>query len=414
MHQLQLHTVLACAVALAALISTAAPSAASAAPRPPGGILAPPPGPIKPPPPPAAPLAQPLTATRLDVTIHWQDRSTNEQKFVVYKRDVRGAWRFYYEVATNHMAGVSDEYLITDIDHSVSGQCYMIESLGVTGTAASQEVCTVRPDPSRFPQAPPTATKQWHGLSSINDGTGNLASNARPSDNAELTYANQTWGLDLDWAEWPALWKVEAQGGPQLMHGQAVALRVWGGGWLKYADDVHGTNLTFSDTPSYEWYVLTANVGTPLAGGPFALWNSAVRDYLVASDSIFGVSLEWYENTQHDPPPSPTPQQGVKTVALYNCISEARPLEMWVSDLSAGGGWTDKGQLDSQWSGSCPASATPWTFSPPVSGHVYQVRSVDFLAPGCDNDPTDGGCWRSTTPPFVSDTNGQVAVFTIG
>src|SRR5450631_2497499 len=103
----RLHTVLACAVATAALISTAAPAAVSAAPRPPGGILAPPPGPIKPPPPPAAPLAQPLTATRLDVTIHWQDRSTNEQKFVVYKRDKRGAWRFFYEVSSNHMAGVS-------------------------------------------------------------------------------------------------------------------------------------------------------------------------------------------------------------------------------------------------------------------------------------------------------------------
>ena len=408
-------TVFAAAVAAVALMSTAGPAAASAAQGPPGGIVVPPPGPIKPLPPPVAPLAQPLTATGLDVTIRWQDRSTNEQKFVVYKRDVHGAWRGFYEVPTSDMSGVSSDYQVVDIGHGVSGQCYMIAAVGATGTTSSQEVCTVRPDPSQFPQAPPTATQQWHGLSSVNDRGGDLWNDAREGDSVWLTHANQTWGVDLDWIDYPSLWTVEAQGGPHLMHGQAVALRVWGGGWLKYADDVHGINLELSDTPSYEWYALSGSPGTPLAGGDFALWNSAAGDYLVADDQFFGVGLEWYGNTLTPPPAPPTPQPGVKTLALYNCVDEERPLEMWVSDLSAGGGWADKGQVDSLWSdGGCRTeTAQPWTFTPPVSGHQYQVRAVDFQAPGCDDDPTRGDCWRFDWT-FPSDTNGQVVSKTVG
>jgi hypothetical protein len=346
------------------------------------------------------------------VTIRWQDRSTNEQQFVVYKRDVEGAWRGFYAVPTSSPSGVSGDYQVVDIDHSVSGQCYMIAAVGASGTTSSPEACTVRPDPGRFPQAPPPATQQWSGLSSVNDGPGSLRSNARPSESDELTNANQTWGVDLDWTEFPALWKAEAKGGPHLMQGQAVALRVWGGGWLKYADKTYGTDVELSSTPSYEWYPTAGAPGTPL-GGDYALWNDAAHDYLVADDHFLGVGLEWYQNTLPVTPTPPTPQPGVKTLAEYNCISEARPLEIWVSDLSAGGGWTDKGRLESQWSGGgCPGSAQPWTFSPPVSGHVYQVRSVDLLAPRCQNDPTRGGCWRSDTT-FTSDTNGQVVVIVI-
>lgn len=360
---------------------------------------------------PAPPGVYPLEVTAQAVNVRWYDRSTTEQKFVVYKRDQSGAWHVINQAPTRNVAGMSGDYSYLDTDHSVSGQCYMIAAVDEWGGAGyTQEQCTVRPDPSRFPQAYPASTKQWYGLDNKNDGTGDLYNSAR---NLSLTHENQTTGVDLNWQTNPALWKIEAQGGPNLMHGQAVALRVWGGGWLKYGNETWGVDLVLSETPSYEWYVLGNTPGSTIDNGSFVLWNSAANDYLVSGDQTFGVSLDWYKKTQpSEPPPSSSPS-GVKTFVAYNCISEQRPLEMWVSDLTAGGGWTDMGQLDSQYaSGGCPQTGSPFTFTP-TSGHAYEVRSVDYQASGCSNDPTNGGCWRSDTT-FVGDANGQVVSTDIG
>ena len=103
----------------------------------------------------------------------------------------------------------------------------------------------------------------------------------------------------------------------------------------------------------------------------------------------------------------------MKTFVVDNCVSEQRPLEMWVADLSAGTGYADAGRLDSQWSnGGCPETGQPWTFTP-KSGHQYLVRAVDYLADGCSNDPSIGSCWRSETT-FIGAANGQVVSTTVG
>src|SRR5262249_28238943 len=156
-------------------------------------------------------------------------------------------------------------------DRSLSGQCYRVAAVNENGAGSTKEMCTVRPDPSRFPQNVPQAVQQWTGLSSVNDGTGNLQNSAR-SSYTSLTWESQTFGVDLNWTKYSALWKIEAQGGPQLMRGQAVALRVWGGGWLKYGDQTWGVDLVLSDTPSYEWYVLAGTPGGPIDDGRWALW----------------------------------------------------------------------------------------------------------------------------------------------
>ena len=378
------------------------------------GIIPPPIGVIPPiigivqPPAPVSPGVYPLKAMPLAVTIDWYDRSTDEQKFVLYRRTATGAWQDIYEVPTHSVAGVGDNYSYVDTSRSLSGQCYMIAAVNQNGGGDTGEECTVRPDASRFPQSVPSSVVQWAGLSNVNDGTGNLQTTTRLSYTS-LTWANQTFGVDLDWSESPALWKIEAQGGPHLMDGQAVALRVWGGGWLEYGNETWGVDLVLSDTPSYEWYVLGGPAGASLNGGPFALWNSAADDYLVYGDETFGVNLNWYKKTLPPPPPS-----GVKTFVAYNCIDEQRPLEMWVADLTAGTGYVDEGQLGSQWADSgCPETGKPFTFTPTATGHEYLVRSVDYLAPGCSNDPTIADCWRSSTT-FVGDTNGQTLSTTIG
>jgi hypothetical protein len=346
------------------------------------------------------------------VTVSWFDRSSTEQKFVVYKRDLRGAWRVIYQVPTRNVAGSSGDYSYLDTDTSVSGQCYMIAAVDSSDQAGyTQEECTVRPDPSRFPQAIPHTVSQWYGLNRVNDGTGDLFNSDRLQ---KLVHANQTFGVDLDWDSHSAVWKIEAQGGPQLMKGQAVALRVWGGGWLRYGHNDLGVDLTLSDTVSYEWYVLGGTPGVTLDSGTFALWSSAANDYLVSGHQTWGVSLNWYQKTQpSSPPPTPPSPTGVRTFVAYNCISEERPLEMWVADLSARTGWTDQGRLDSQWSsGGCPQTGQPFTFTP-TAGHQYDVRSVDYQANGCSNDPSIGSCWRSDTT-FVGAPNGQPFTTTIG
>jgi hypothetical protein len=386
------------------------PAAAVAA-GPPGGIVGPfGGGVIKAPSPPAQPGLYALQASPTAVIVGWYDRSTDEQKFVLYRRSASGAWQEIYEVPTRNVTGGGD-YYYDDTDHSVSGQCYRIAAVNQNGSGFTSEECTVRPDPSVFPQSPPTAVKQWVGLSSVNDGTGDLQTTTRSQDTS-LTWSNQTFGVDLNWSSPPALWKIEAQGGPQLMGGQAVALRVWGGGWLKYGHETWGVDLQLSDTPSYEWYLLAGTPGRPIDGSTFALWNSAANDYLVYGDETFGVNLNWYQKTLPQQNPPPPPPHGVKSYVIYNCTTEQRPVEMWVSDLSAGGGWVDEGRLDEQYAGSaCPYAGQPFTFTPPVPGHEYEIEAVDYLAPGCSNEP-NMSCERLIRT-FVADPGGDVLSATI-
>jgi hypothetical protein len=363
---------------------------------------------------PAVPGEYPLQTSQDAVVVPWYDRSTDEQSFIVYRRDAGGNWQNVYQVNTRNEAGVGDNYSWVDTDTNQSGQCYMIAAVGTFGAGDSSEECTVRPDPFQFPQAVPQVTRQWFGLSDVNDGTGPLQTATRDSY-TNLIWSNETFGVNLDWSENTSLWKVQAQGGPQVMYGQAVALRVWGGGWLKYGNETWGVDLQLSDTPSYEWYILGAPPGTPVDGETFALWNSSAHDYLVFGDQTWGVNLNWYQKTLPQSTTPPPPPPGVKTLIAYNCISEERPLEMWVEDFTAGTGFVDMGQLQTAWDddGDCaPTSGNVWTFTP-TPGHTYLVRSVDFSAPGCSNDPTNGDCWRSDTT-FTGDANGQVVSDEIG
>ncbi len=73
---------------------------------------------------PLAPGLYPLAASARAVTVDWYDRSTNEQQFVVYKRDLQGDWQQVYEVPSRNVAEPDGNYSWVDTDTSVSGQCY--------------------------------------------------------------------------------------------------------------------------------------------------------------------------------------------------------------------------------------------------------------------------------------------------
>ena len=246
----------------------------------------------------------------------------------MYKRDLTGAWQRIDAVPTRTATGDTgyDYYSYVDPDTSVSGQCYMIAAVNQYGAGNSSEDCTVRPDPSVFPQVVPAAVRQWNGLSDVNDGTGDLFD--RPRGHS-LVWAHQTFGVDLNWSSNKALWKIEAQGGPHLMYGQAVALRVWGGGWLRYGHQTWGVDLTLSNTPSYEWYILgDVRPGVAIDSRPalladeFALWNSRAKTYLITRYQTWGVSLDGYQQnssfgTVHDTSVFMTAQPPVQGYVPY-------------------------------------------------------------------------------------------------
>jgi hypothetical protein len=306
------------------------------------------------------------------------------------------------------------DYTWVDTGTDVSGQCYMIAAYNDAATGYTSEECTVRPDPSRFPQAVGSYAPQWSGLSNTNDGTGNLV-NTMIEQN--LLYGDRTWGVNLTWGD-NSLWRVEAQGGPHLMKGQAVALKVWGGGWLKYGNQTFGVDLQLSSTPVYEWYPIglrgdsseSAWAGSNLEdGGTFALWNSSAQAYLVQGHQTWGIGLEWYRvGGGSSPSPTPTPPHGVKTERVLNCSVEQHAVEVWIADQTVGGGFVDKGRVDQQYgSAGCPDSGSvPLTFSP-LSGHHYLLVATDSSLSGCNgtNDPQYGACQKMTAQ-FDGDANG--------
>ena len=270
------------------------------------------------------------------VNLCWVDSSTNETEFVVYKRSlVTGAFQAIYQSPTRNGPGVGDGYSWSDIDvhyeasqrcwsgacaldpdpgAATDGWCYMVAAVDQLGPRDSTEQCTVRPNPEWFPQAAYPVVKQWNGLSDVNGGTGDLHNRPR---GGSLIHTDKTFGVDLDFSSKPALWKIQAQGGSkQVMYGQAVALRVWGGGWLTYdPNEETGVTLGLSQTPSYEWFVIGGQPGTPIDSRPayqapeFALWNSRTKTYLITKYQPYGVNLAWY---------TPKPQFGlVGTVSMY-------------------------------------------------------------------------------------------------
>lgn len=265
------------------------------------------------------------------------------------------------------------------------------------------------------PSVVPPGAAQWSGLSSVNNGTGTLLNH---NNNQNLFHNHSTLGVDLDFQSGPSLWRVQsANGSANLVKGQQVALRVWGGGWLKTGSPVFGIGLEMNlDTPAYQWYVLGGGaLGDPLNNGTFALWNSVQNDFLIYDPGagLGVVSLNWYKTVHGSQPPPPS---GIKTFRMFNCSVQQHSVEVWIADLTAGGGYVDHGTLNQQYgsSGCIAPGSVPFVFVPPVSGHVYRVVATDKFLPACPglDDPTIGACQKSVSA-FTSLTTGATETVTI-
>jgi hypothetical protein len=381
--------------------------------------------PIFTPGPPATPGLCPLQASEYDVVVGWYARSDNATSFVVYRLDGQGNPQEVFEIPAYTEAGGGEPYSWTDTDTDQSGQCYKIAAVNSDGTTDSPVECTVRPDAFQFPPADgiqPGST-QWSGLSGDNDGTGPLENAEHGSTNNLIWQVNKRsifpfhcgCGVDLAFTNKTSLWKVQATGGPNIMYGEAVALRVWGGGWLEYAHQTFGVDLHLVSTPVYQWYILGGTPGDTVDSSEFALWDSAASDFLVEHGQTFGPDLEWYKKTLPPTTPPPPAPVGVRLLVEYNCSMDGLPVEMWVDDSTAGTGWSDRGTVPNGWvdgDGCEETSDNSWGFTP-ISGHRYEVRAVDFEADGCSNDPTISSCDIADVS-FVGDANGIVDSIPIG
>lgn len=343
---------------------------------------------------PRPPGAFSIQATPLNVTIRWSDDSTDEQKFVVYRRDEHANWQAIFQAPTRNAAARDGDYTYVDNGHSISGQCYVVAAVNQNGAGYTDEHCTVRPDASRFPQSVPKAAKQWSGLSNVNDGTGALRNSAlKRTEGTALHYQRRTFGINLGWTS-PnhSLWKIEAEGGPHLMYGQAVALRVWGGGWVKYGRRTWSINLVWSSTPSYEWYILGGVPGDTPDGQDFALWNSVAKDYVVFHTRTPGVDLAWYSDTV---PPSTAGTVHAATVTM----TAQPPVEGYVPFLGYFGGGPGNTSILTKVSN--PPGGPTLRFLKP--GHGSQdcgnASAVILLTPGETMQAKDmQALWGSKTP----------------
>jgi hypothetical protein len=109
-----------------------APAGALVSTRLPAMVLPVPSGPL-------APGPGQLVAYRYSVTVNWYDRSSDEQSFVVYRRDADGTWQPVDEVPTRNVAGSGERYAWVDTDLSLGGQCYMIAAVNAMGSGSTAE-----------------------------------------------------------------------------------------------------------------------------------------------------------------------------------------------------------------------------------------------------------------------------------
>ncbi|WP_422754196.1 hypothetical protein [Micromonospora sp. WMMD708] len=253
--------------------------------------------------------------------------------------------------------------------------------------------------------APPSAVVDWEGLPTWSGGYGPMRNQSNGLK--ALRYAERDYGINLNWTDWPnSRWEVYGEGLPTnapITSTTKVALRVPGGGYLRWGAQSYGIDLVWSATAVYEWNLITT------AGGQ-ALFNRSRNDYVVYGSRPWGVNLIWSGDAMVTPPDSGV--TGVRTLLTYNCHNDRRPLRIWINDMDAGGVWTDLGLLGSQWSGSSCPVGSPFNYSPTVANHRIQVVAVDYSAPGCANDPLIGSCRRSMVG-IISNPAGGVAQITV-
>lgn len=116
-----------------------------------------------------------------------------------------------------------------------------------------------------------------------------------------LVYQPREYGINLGWDDPdPASPKVSFRArsgeGGAISYGERVAVRVQGGGYLRYSKRKYGISLAWSQTPVYEWRLRgdsPAGDAPVVVGAPVGLFNTVADDYLFYDPRRYGINLKW-------------------------------------------------------------------------------------------------------------------------
>jgi hypothetical protein len=134
-----------------------------------------------------------------------------------------------------------------------------------------------------------------------------------------VQYGERDYGINLVWARrGPTPVKdirfMRASGTlDPVIHGEALALFVEGGKFLKYSEREYGINLVWSDTPVYEWKVEAGAPGGHDNSGdpgtrvntrkPIGLVNTKIGQHVVYCEREYGINLRWAKDCKRAPKP---------------------------------------------------------------------------------------------------------------
>src|SRR5262249_49544891 len=116
-----------------------------------------------------------------------------------------------------------------------------------------------------------------------------------------LKYSSRTFGINLDFDNSQTLANIKfdlpSGKSESLRYGDAVALHVKGGGYVRYEERTFGINLGWSSKPVFEWVILGGRKGDVIKpGNPVSLFNTKASDELANFTRTKGVDLGWFRD----------------------------------------------------------------------------------------------------------------------
>jgi hypothetical protein len=121
-----------------------------------------------------------------------------------------------------------------------------------------------------------------------------------------LVYGQRDFGINLVWGSSSGAPNVRFERpstspdhGP-LQFGEPLAVRINGGGYVRYRVRDFGINLDWSSTPVFDWRIY-GGTGTIRTGASVSLYNRTEADYMVNARRAFGINLCWYRDVRHIP-----------------------------------------------------------------------------------------------------------------
>jgi hypothetical protein len=121
-----------------------------------------------------------------------------------------------------------------------------------------------------------------------------------------LVYGQRDFGINLVWgsSSGPVNVRFERPStspnhGP-LQFGEPLAVRISGGGYVRYKVRTFGINLDWSSTPVFDWGIY-GGTGTIRTGASVSLYNRTESDHLVHARRTFGINLCWYQDVRYVP-----------------------------------------------------------------------------------------------------------------